>query len=218
MSLVVGLDTKSRGFHWVSNLPVEIVGVPQRCGWAETSPDAEAARAELFSQSRALFQVMMHQHGEVHVFCEEPLALQNGKTTRLLGLAAGAIQAGFFQAAHFRGWWYWVDVAGWKKSVLGRGAPPADYVGDTSRSRVKDWIRDQVDAMPAFSHWRTEAAVSHETMMAERDLYDAWCLKTYGVRELAKMGVPRILPPGDRPSDREWLEPSVPPPADQEEA
>lgn len=185
--LVIGIDTKTRAFHWVASQSIPA----GRYGWVSSEKDVELARHELFVGSARLLRGLALDQREVHVFCEEPLVLQNGKTSRLLAMAAAAVQAGFFLAAEVNPnmWWYWVDAASWKRSVLGRGAPPQEYVGDTARSRVKDWIRDQVDAMSAFSAWRSEAQVDYDTMRMERDLYDAWCLKAYGLRELAKLGM-----------------------------
>jgi len=94
-----------------------------------------------------------------HVFAEEPLALKNGKTTRLLGLAAGAIWAAHLRFSMF---WYWVDVATWKSKTVGNG--------NATKDEVQAFVR------------------AHDIDYPEEDLFDAHCLMVYGERQLAIQG------------------------------
>lgn len=131
---------------------------------------ADDRRAELCRTFGRWLQPLLLRE-ECHIYGEEPLALQNGATTRMLGMAAGAlwtvaysvgsqaVQAGFHSVA-----WYWVDNAHWKKEVVGSG------------SADKDAIRDYVLAQQRLSD---EQIAVYE---AEVDLFDADCLLEYGTR------------------------------------
>lgn len=171
-NLVVGLDHNAKSFHWVSTAPVRFTGEFEHdvdYGWAhakDSNPDIR--RLGLLRDAESLFSCLERTgkegHLAVHVFAEEPLALQNGKTTRLLALAAGAIWA-----AHtsFSMWWHWVDVASWKKDVVGKG------------NASKDDVREFCLNNTAFNNER-------RSFDDEPDLYDAWCLRAHGVRSLVR--------------------------------
>lgn len=159
MTTVIGIDTKSRGFHWVGTAGV---GVSYGSSVSKQE-DQDLARAEVFRDARAFFD---HFEPGGHVFCEAPLALQNGATTRLLCMAASAVYCGFV-AAEADGFWYWVDPSAWKKSVLG-GAPPRGM-------KHKPWIRQR-----CYELWPADMESSRETFDAEPDFYDAWCLFQHG--------------------------------------
>jgi hypothetical protein len=163
---IIGLDTSTKGFHWVATKPLydgSGDGDAQTYGFCGMAGmDADERRQILFTTARQFFRSL--PEGGAFVFCEEPLALQNGKTTRLLGLAAGAIWAAHLD---FDVTWFWVDVASWKKDVVGKG------------NASKEQIRAFCLANPAFQH---EPVHVYEE---QPDLYDAWCLKVYGVRQLA---------------------------------
>lgn len=175
--MVIGLDTRSSALHAVSTRPIP-GGPGGETFYAidrETkSRDKDLERTNLWMAARLLFQqaedVGKESHRAVHVFCEEPLALKNGKTTRLLGLAAGAIWAAHME---FNIWWHWVDVVSWKKEVVGRG------------NASKDDIREFCLGNPAFKK-DTRDGPWAGGCDSEPDLYDAWCLKVYGVRWLVK--------------------------------
>jgi hypothetical protein len=129
--------------------------------------DQDVARAELFQMSAEFFE----QEDKCHVFCEAPLALQNGATTRLLCMAAAAVFCGFVQAGS-PGYFYWTDPSTWKKSVLGRGSPPGG-------GKHKPWIRERCHELwpDVFND-----ELTREQFDFEPDLYDAWCLQVHGRR------------------------------------
>lgn len=171
--LIVGLDTKSKAFHWVaSDRLLDDIG-SSRFGWVSSDQGEEEARLRLFKHAEMLFHRL--PEGSL-IFCEEPLALaKNPATTRKLCMAAGAIQAGFF-AANPDAWWFWVDPASWKKEILGRGAPPRG-------TKHKPWIREQLltgDASVLFRQWliANGDAVAFDQ---QPDLFDAWCLMRHGM-------------------------------------
>lgn len=167
--LVVGMDTKTRSFHWVSNM--SLPGTYQVYGLASSPPkvDVEIARVELFRSARHLFAGL---HPGTYVFCEEPLALsKNPQTTRLLCLAAGAIWSAFIQS-NADATWVWTNPATWKKDVLGRGAPPRG-------EKHKPWIEDTLLGRRDFLEW-ADRLNARPTFAASPDFYDAWCLMRHG--------------------------------------
>lgn len=176
MTCVVGLDTASNRMHWVASQKID----EDHYGWVVcNSGDPDGARVQLFNYANGFFGFLPEG---THVFCEEPLSLQNGKTTRLLGLAAGAI-FGAFVASGVDAHWHWVDQSTWKKEVLGRGAPPKDFDPPVPKAkRTKEWIRQTVRNNPGFLN--SLNAIVEADFANQLDLYDAWSLKTYGVRVL----------------------------------
>ena len=94
------------------------------------------------------------------VVCEEPLGIsKNGKTTRLLGMAAGAIWAAHL---HTRVFWVWADIAAWKKQVIGNG--------NAAKDDIREW------AIPLLGP-NDHAADNYDS---EPDYYDAMGLAVYG--------------------------------------
>lgn len=175
---IVGLDTSSKGFHWTSSWPLEQPGHRfdhQRIGWFTGKGDSEQRRIEIFHAAYDFFTALPP---ETYVFCEEPLALKNGKTTRLLALACGTIYGAFVAACQIVDMtWFWVDVASWKRAVVRNGA--------ASKEQIRQFCRDN----PAWQNQaRTEFVLGarrytyDEAFEEEIDLYDAWCLKVYGAR------------------------------------
>lgn len=160
MRPIVGLDTKTRAMHYLASDGVYML----YNSFTSSQDDHDLARAELFESAREVFSEL----NPAHVFCEAPLALQNGKTTRLLCMAAAAVWCGFV-ASEVNGLWYWVDPATWKKDVLG-GAPPRGM-------KHKPWIRQRVLEM-----WpeRIGTAALLAAFDREPDYFDAWCLLQYG--------------------------------------
>lgn len=153
----MGLDTGSNRWHAVTSENVTIQSGPLK-GKAWENPDGR--RQKLYSDAEAFFALLP---AGSHIFCEEPLALKNGKTTRVLCLAAGAIWT-----AHlcFDLFWYWVDVASWKKQVVGNG--------NSDKAMIAQFVREQGHEYP------------------EEDLFDAHCVRMYGEQQLSEQGM-RIL-------------------------
>lgn len=156
---VIGIDTKSRAFHWYT------VGerVTGHDSFTSSQDDHDVARAEVYAAAKEMFTEIR----PAHIFCEAPLALQNGKTTRLLCMAAAAVFCGFI-ASDVDAVWYWVDPASWKRQVLG-GAPPRG-------EKHKPWIRRRcLEVWPdEMQGWLLER------FDREPDYFDAWCLYQYG--------------------------------------
>jgi hypothetical protein len=142
--------------------------------------ELENRRATSYLSAKAFFGGISRGTGqELHVFCEEPLALKNGKTTRVLGLAAGAIWAAFVESGGLRigRYWYWVDVAHWKKEVCGKG--------NLGKPEIRDFCREN----PAWEHLSKERPFEmsppYDALFeGDHNLYDAWCLMTYGTRAI----------------------------------
>lgn len=190
--MIVGIDTRSRAMHVAASekLPRSMFAAPEGTAWfgffgysedKAKGRHPDESRGQLYLDARDLFESLP---AGSHVFCEEPLALQNGLTTRLLSMSAGAIWAAFWQT-NPDATWYWVDNATWKKAVLGRGSPPRG-------EKVKPWVRRETLAHPKFVEWCARAdhrQLHWETteVQFERqlDLYDAWCLMEYGRITLA---------------------------------
>lgn len=154
---VMGLDTASNRWHAVY-YPIE----GPRQTFREVRPD-KGKKAEIPDVRRTHLHnsfkrtLALEVPVSTHIFCEEPLALKNGKTTRLLALAAGAIWAAHLEYSVF---WHWVDVASWKKDVCGNGN--IDKAGITAYS-----LRE----LGGEEYW-------------EEDHHDANCLAVYGERWL----------------------------------
>ena len=178
-NIVMGLDTASSRLHYFCTFPLAGEGEGTQYGGfhAADKTSKDEQRQELYEMAHRLFGVLhetgSEEHKKCHIFCEEPLALKNGKTTRLLALAAGAIWAANLD---YNIWWHWVDVASWKKAIVGRG------------NASKEDVANYCWGNPAFQH---EVKDPH----IDQDIYDAWCLKVYGVQfvtlsdSVAKKGV-----------------------------
>jgi hypothetical protein len=190
-TIVIGMDTDTNGFHYIANREIwDGSGdqeEPDKYGFVVCSGHVEARRGMTYLHARNLFKALPTDC-EVHVFCEEALSLQNGKTNRLLAMATGAIWAAWIEAGGLKNdrEWHWVDVAHWKKSVIGRGTPPKDfiYVGNKS-NRTKAWIRDFCLHNERFcEEWLTKRGTEPWMFAHNWNLYDAWCLKVFGIQEL----------------------------------
>lgn len=107
--MIVGVDTASDRWHAVSirdGGEFFMKGEDKQKG----SPDE---RRHALCRSFHDFLALLIDAGDgaaVHVFCEEPLALQNGKTTRLLGLVGGALWA---QHLELDLMWHWTSNSAW---------------------------------------------------------------------------------------------------------
>lgn len=154
MSLtVVGVDTAANRLHAVSSAWTFTYSY----GPIEDEPNPDVRRHDLFKAAKSLYALL---EPGTHVFCEEPLALRNGKTTRLLALAAGAIWAAHLEYDLF---WHWADVAAWKKQVVGKG--------NASKEEIQAWAEKQ-----GWRHYKDE------------DLTDAACIAKFGAIQLAEAG------------------------------
>lgn len=141
---VAGLDTASDRFHLIYD---DDQGEDRF--FVRVTGDPDDRRRMLHENALAAFGSLP---AGCHVFCEEPLALKNGKTTRVLGLAAGAIWAAHLEFDLF---WHWVDVSSWKKAICGNGNLKKDLVVAVLQDR-------------------------HGLSFDEPDFYDAWALREYG--------------------------------------
>jgi hypothetical protein len=92
----VGLDHDSHGFYAVC------LGGDATHPWfvyRSKAPDADTRRIQICQEAWLFFASLPERSW---IFAEEPLALQNGKTTRVLCLAAGALWAQTMGSG--RGW------------------------------------------------------------------------------------------------------------------
>lgn len=167
--IVVGLDTASNRWHMVgvgdkSKLPIDAqtrrATEHEHKALKDKNPDhrRNTLHSEAKKQFCRLTNVRTRPYQQIHIFCEEPLALRNGKTTRLLGLACGAIWAAHLE---FDLYWHWVDVASWKKDVIGKG--------NASKGEIMTWSM----AHGGHADW-------------DEDHHDAFAIGTYGVELMAK--------------------------------
>lgn len=103
---------------------------------------ADVRRVALFLGARLMFEQIPPGS---HIFCEEPLALKNGKTTRILNLACGAVWAAHVQCDIT---WWWADVSAWKREIIGIGNASKDDIRDWSmfHGGQEDWDEDHHDA------------------------------------------------------------------------
>lgn len=155
---VIGLDTGSNRIHGIGPR----VGTRKRVeefAVKSKDPNPDVRRHELYEGTRNyLRKASEAAPTKLHIFCEEPLALQNGKTTRLLGLVAGAIWASHLD---FDCYWYWVNVSTWKRDVVGSG--------NAKKEQVQEWVQQQ-----GYN-------------FTEEDYFDAFCIREYGVQVVTKL-------------------------------
>lgn len=143
---VAGLDTASNRWHmWCDNGMAMKHLCPDRMS-------ADDRRHELFTSALGAFALL--PAGTLLVV-EEPLALKNGKTTRLLCLAAGAIWVAHLEFSIF---WVWADVAQWKKAVIGNG--------NANKLMIAEWVAENMGLAWADAE--------------DEDFYDAAALCYYG--------------------------------------
>lgn len=159
---IIGLDHDSKGFHAVAFGPSPRFW--QTFASRDSSPDVR--RIDVCHAFRLYLEGLP---ARAHVFAEEPLILsKNPKTTRLLSLMAGALWA---QSLGLNLFWHWVDVAHWKREVVGKG--------NANKEQVAAWVRaTAVRMLP-------ECRLAHYDITP--DLYDAHCLAVYGRRAYASL-------------------------------
>lgn len=146
----IGLDTASSRVHSVhqrtklkaKKKKFEVIGTWE---FYAGEDNADIRRGELYRSCCEYFAVLELISPGCQVFCEEPLALRNGKTTRVLCLAVGAIWTAHLE---FNLMWHWVDVAHWKKQICGSGSASKTKVQEWSRKNggLKKWDEDHHDA------------------------------------------------------------------------
>ncbi len=149
IALVLGLDTAANRLHGILlDADASVISRPA-VKVADTNPDVR--RSALYYGAVNEFDhcvgIAQRRGAELHIFCEEPLALKNGKTTRLLSLAAGAIWAAHLGFSVF---WHWVDVATWKKTVIGNGNASKEMIREfliEHHGAPEDWDEDHYDAL-----------------------------------------------------------------------
>jgi Holliday junction resolvasome RuvABC endonuclease subunit len=119
----------------------------------------------------------------VSMYCEEPLALQNGQTTRLLSLAAGAL---YDRAHHVADalnvnlTWHWIDVAYWKRVVIGNG--------NADKKAIADHVT--IEILQRDPRIREADKLLYED---EPDLYDARAILQLGLQHLSSGSFPVTL-------------------------
>ena len=149
MRHVLGVDTSSARLAWAGDCGY---------GYVDGEGGADVRRMALYHAAKSLFSSQKHN---TLIVIEEPLSLRNGKTNRLLSLAAGAIwAAGIDCEVHTL---FWANVSAWKKDTVGNG--------NASKEMVKAW---------ALEH---ESFPSDKLALFEEapDLYDAFAIWRYGM-------------------------------------
>lgn len=115
--MIIGLDTAGDRWH------ATVQGVGNRKAHFPTSKgpskgwSPDKRREELCRTFDEFLSTMVVLAGdeEIHLFCEESQAFgKNGKTTRILNMAAGAIWCIGLRHPIF---WHWVGSSQWKKMI-----------------------------------------------------------------------------------------------------
>jgi Holliday junction resolvasome RuvABC endonuclease subunit len=143
----VGLDTASNRIHSVHQQyedgEFEILGT-----WefkAANKDNIDIRRSELYRASVGYFDLLSLKSPGCQIFCEEPISSRNGKTNRILGLACGAIWAAHLD---FDLMWHWIDIAHWKKQIVGSGNAKKPEIQEWSLANggLDEWDEDHHDA------------------------------------------------------------------------
>lgn len=179
---VVGLDTASDRWHAVcrgtNGKPLSVVdgeafhSTPDhRKKGNEAYKSADVRRAEL---ANAFGAYLLWLPPGTHIFCEEPLALKNGKTTRILSLAAGSL---WDRAAVVSDnlIWHWVDVAHWKRVIVGNG--------NANKTKIQDHVVENDKLTKKLLALYGD----------QPDFFDAKCLLKYGLQALREGELPATL-------------------------
>lgn len=171
---VVGLDTATNRWHAIANAATELrpehyCSKLKGVEWEKGDDAADRRRGYLVATWHQF--VVQLPIGTI-VLCEEPLALQNGKTTRLLSLACGALWS---VTNHVRPDidWRWADVSHWKRVVVGNG--------NADKLKIRDWVLVHAGNLD-MTNWDQQ-----------EDLYDAYCLLQYANQWLTTDVKPVIL-------------------------
>jgi hypothetical protein len=190
--IVVGLDTASNRWHAVTDRDdsVGFCSELKNKAWdcQVKKPPKKKPKGMTADEHRAAHAFEPWLTGllmvdAVAVYAEEPLALQNPATTRVLSLAAGALfdrahsvarmgqQTGLGHELH----WTWIDVAHWKRVIVGNG--------NADKAAIRQFVLDS-GSMADYE------VVTYEE---EPDLYDSRCLRDYGVAALSAGKRPATL-------------------------
>lgn len=160
MTAVVGIDSSSFGFHMVSSVP--LWGHGSEFFFRSSLADARDRRAEVFPMAHKVFRALP---AGTDVWLEEALVLpKNIETTRKLIMMTGVLEAAFWSARPDATWWS-VDVATWRKAILGKGSGRKEEMKALARAYM----------LPLLT------STQEEEYEAEPDLYDAGCICAYGV-------------------------------------
>lgn len=163
--MILGIDTDSYGFHSHSDgMRIQSLSLSKKI-------DVEERRISTYQHAKKFFMTELHG-GIIDVFCEEPLALKNGRTTRVLCLQAGAIWSAHVEVCLEHGInsrWHWVDVASWKKRIVGNG--------NASKEQIALFCNDS-PVFQSLIEFRGEGVYTDH--VDNPNLYDAWCVLQYG--------------------------------------
>lgn len=164
-----GLDTATRKWHVVRE-----DGRYDSCT-VRASVATDDARIELAASWRQYVDSEVAP-GDA-IVCEEPLSLQNGKTSRVLAMAAGDIHLATFWPRAVLGdgrvqdplgvRWVWADVSMWKGKIVGSG--------NADKQAIQDFVY-----------------VEYGVRYDEDDHADAHCLRDFGIL-MEGMGWHRVL-------------------------
>jgi Holliday junction resolvasome RuvABC endonuclease subunit len=143
----IGLDTASSRVHSVHQR-YEDGEFKVLDTWefhAANKDSVDVRRSELYRSCVGYFDLLSLKSPGCQVFCEEPISGRSGKTTRILCLAAGAIWAAHLDFDLF---WHWIDIAHWKKQVVGNGNAKKPQIQEWSMKHggKKAWEEDHHDA------------------------------------------------------------------------
>lgn len=150
--IIAGMDTASNRCHIVAKQVcvgeqpelVQLTTITD--GFAELkSPNPDIRRIKLYEATQEAIRGLCGYGDDVHVFCEEPISLRNGKTNRLLALAAGAIWAAHLD---FDVYWHWVNISTWKQKIVGKGSASKEavQVWSINNGGKAEWDEDTHDA------------------------------------------------------------------------
>lgn len=131
--MIHALDTGSRKWHTLR----EDGGYEAH--HVKASVPTDAARIEL-AVSWAAYVNRAVMPGDV-IVCEEPLSLQNGKTSRVLAMACSAIYVATYTLVGEGvplDWaeWRWADVSHWKRTIIGNG--------NANKEQIEQWVKDNL--------------------------------------------------------------------------
>lgn len=186
--IVVGIDTNSFGFHAVSTEPIHMPGAEDvgdqedaksTYGWSLSTGDAPGRRLLAHLIAYRFFCTLPVG---THVFIEEPLILpKNINTTRMLVMMGGILEAAFWRA-NPDAVLHWVDVASWRKAILGKGSGKKEVLKELAKQHTLRSLEvtSRLQIMRAVG----EADAVFADYESQPDLYDAHCIRDYGVAVL----------------------------------